>query len=108
MDKRDTPFIGALVILVILTAVGIFTLPSGVKKPVENGNWPPQAADAPPAPAPSPGPEVDVSAKYFQERLIVLGVEDIGQPIEGFDAELLTAAFPGSRPSSPATAPLSF
>ena len=32
---------------------------------------------------------------YFEERLTTLGVEDIGQPIEGFDAHLLTSAFPG-------------
>lgn len=32
---------------------------------------------------------------YFAERLTTLGVEDIGQPIEGFDANLLIRAFPG-------------
>ena len=30
--------------------------------------------------------------------MIALGVEDIGQPIEGFDATLLTMAFPGLIP----------
>lgn len=37
-------------------------------------------------------------ASYFQERMITLGVEDIGQPIEGFDAQLLMLAFPGLVP----------
>ena len=32
---------------------------------------------------------------YFEERLTTLGVEDIGQPIEGFDSGLLIMAFPG-------------
>jgi len=36
---------------------------------------------------------------YFSERLVALGVEDIGQPIEGFDANLLMLAFPGILPS---------
>jgi len=35
---------------------------------------------------------------YFEERLITLGIEDIGMPIEGFDANLLMAAFPGIMP----------
>lgn len=94
MDKRDTPFIGALVALVILTVVGAFTLPTGVRKSVENGNQPPSAANEP-APTPPPEPTIDESAKYFQERLVALGVEDVGQPIEGFDPELLIIAFPG-------------
>lgn len=34
-------------------------------------------------------------ASYFEERMNTLGVEDIGQPIEGFDANLLMMAFPG-------------
>lgn len=40
-------------------------------------------------------PPNNVYAEYFEERLIALGVEDIGQPIEGFDASLLIIAFPG-------------
>lgn len=40
-------------------------------------------------------PVVDPQAAYFQEQIIVRGVADIGQPIEGFDAGLLEAAFPG-------------
>jgi hypothetical protein len=33
--------------------------------------------------------------EYFEQRITTLGVEDIGQPIEGFDANLLILAFPG-------------
>jgi hypothetical protein len=43
--------------------------------------------------------EVTPESKYFQERLVTLGVQDIGQPIEGFDAPLLIMAFPGLVPS---------
>lgn len=35
---------------------------------------------------------------YFEERMTTLGVADIGQPIEGFDAHLLIRAFPGLIP----------
>lgn len=38
-------------------------------------------------------------AEYLQERIITLAIEDIGMPIEGFDAELVMAAFPGFLPS---------
>lgn len=34
-------------------------------------------------------------AKYFQEQMIDLGIADIGLPIEGFDDQLLSMAFPG-------------
>lgn len=40
-----------------------------------------------------------VAAEYFQERMITLGIEDIGRPIEGFDANLLIMAYPGLLPS---------
>ena len=33
-------------------------------------------------------------APYFAEQLVTLGIEDVGQPIEGFDADLLSAAYP--------------
>lgn len=36
---------------------------------------------------------------YFAERIATLGVKDIGQPIEGFDAQLIMTAFPGFLPS---------
>lgn len=39
--------------------------------------------------------ETTALGTYFQNRLIALGVADIGQPIEGFDADLLIMAFPG-------------
>lgn len=32
---------------------------------------------------------------YFQQKMLVFGAQDIGQPIEGFDANLLIKAFPG-------------
>jgi len=32
---------------------------------------------------------------YFEQQIITLGVRDIGQPIEGFDADLVRLAFPG-------------
>lgn len=38
---------------------------------------------------------VTTHAAYFEERMITLGIEDIGQPIEGFDANLLIMAYPG-------------
>jgi len=34
-------------------------------------------------------------SQYFQEKLVTLAVEDIGQPIEGFDANLLIMAYGG-------------
>lgn len=40
-------------------------------------------------------PVTDQFAEYFEERLITLGIEDIGRPIEGFDADILLRAFPG-------------
>ncbi len=40
------------------------------------------------------GPQSNM-AEYFQEKMIALGVEKVGQPIEGFDAQLLITAFPG-------------
>ena len=39
----------------------------------------------------------DVNANYFQQQLTERGVADIGQPIEGFNANLLMAAFPGFK-----------
>ncbi len=41
------------------------------------------------------GGEVSGLAKYFQEQMITLSIADIGQPIEGFDNNLLIMAFPG-------------
>lgn len=38
-------------------------------------------------------------SSYFMDRMITLGVEDVGQPIEGFDNNLLTMAFPGLVPA---------
>ncbi len=38
-------------------------------------------------------------SKYFEERMVALGVEDIGRPIEGFDSELLMMAYPGLKAS---------
>lgn len=38
-------------------------------------------------------------APYFEERLTTLGIEDVGFPIEGFDANLLIIAFPGLVPA---------
>ena len=38
-------------------------------------------------------------AEYFGDRIVALGVADIGQPIEGFDSNLLIAAFPGLVPA---------
>jgi len=37
-------------------------------------------------------------ADYWQNQLITLGIADIGQPIEGFDDQLLIMAFPGLLP----------
>lgn len=44
-------------------------------------------------------PDNSALSEYFRERLTSLGVEDIGQPIEGFDANLLIMAFPGILPA---------
>ena len=38
-------------------------------------------------------------ASHFQDQIINLGVADIGQPIEGFDPNLLIMAFPGIEAS---------
>lgn len=35
------------------------------------------------------------TVKYFEGRIINLAIKDVGQPIEGFDANLLIAAYPG-------------
>lgn len=51
------------------------------------------------APAPELGEsEASELSLYFQERLTTLGVEDIGMPIEGFNAGALRLAFPGLEP----------
>ena len=34
-------------------------------------------------------------ATYFEQQVITLGIKDVGQPIEGFDADLVRLAFPG-------------
>jgi hypothetical protein len=36
--------------------------------------------------------------RYFYDRMVTLGIEDVGHPIEGFDANLLVAAYPGLLP----------
>lgn len=38
---------------------------------------------------------VSPEALYFQDRLITLGIEEVGRPIEGFDSSMLMMAFPG-------------
>ncbi len=64
------------VIIIILAAIGyFFLLPAGERN--------------------TPEPEVSAQEEYFADRLVTLGIEDIGQPIEGFDANLLIIAFPG-------------
>lgn len=37
--------------------------------------------------------------EYFKEHIVTRGITDIGQPIEGFDAETLMLAYPGLTPS---------
>lgn len=39
-----------------------------------------------------------VRAGYFEDRIVSAGVADLGRPIEGFNAFLLTSAFPGLEP----------
>lgn len=41
----------------------------------------------------------DAISEYFQDQMTTLGVTDIGQPIEGFDADLLLSAFGGLKAS---------
>jgi len=48
-----------------------------------------------PVPPVEEEPVVVAQAEYFQEQMFARGVADIGQPIEGFDANLLKVAFPG-------------
>lgn len=43
--------------------------------------------------------EEEPQTAYFEEQLTTRGVADIGQPIEGFDANLLILAFPGLVPT---------
>ena len=38
-------------------------------------------------------------ASYFQERIVALGIKDIGIPIEGFDDQIFISVFPGLVPS---------
>lgn len=45
-----------------------------------------------------PTNESSALAAYFEERMITRGIEDVGQPIEGFDANLLVMAYPGLEP----------
>lgn len=42
--------------------------------------------------------EERVHAAYFADRIVALAIEDVGHPIEGFDAELLLAAYPALIP----------
>lgn len=42
--------------------------------------------------------EPQSAAEYFEERMVTLGIEDVGHPIEGFDANLLMGAYPGLEP----------
>lgn len=37
-------------------------------------------------------------ADYFEEQMTRRAIEDVGQPIEGFDADLLMSAYPGLLP----------
>lgn len=37
----------------------------------------------------------DALSEYFEDKMIEWAVADVGQPIEGFDSDLLTAAYPG-------------
>lgn len=49
---------------------------------------------------PAPSNDVDENlANYFKEELVALAVEDVGQPIEGFDADLLIMAYAGLEKS---------
>ena len=38
-------------------------------------------------------------ANYFRERIVALGIKDIGMPIEGFDDQIFISVFPGLVPS---------
>mgnify|MGYP006908203126 CR=1 FL=1 len=40
----------------------------------------------------------ELFGSYFGDELMLQGIEDIGHPIEGFDADLLMIAFPGLLP----------
>jgi len=44
------------------------------------------------------GPQPALAA-YFEDRMITLGIEDVGHPIEGFDSEMLMMAYPGLQHS---------
>jgi len=73
---KNILYIGALVALIAFGYVLWVTKePMEENKPRQNGT-----------------PEL---ATYFENRMINLGVADIGQPIEGFNANLLILAFPG-------------
>lgn len=68
----------AIVLVVIGAAVVLFKNYSSDDAQVDEGGETPTAL-----------------ISYFQERMVTLGIEDIGHPIEGFDANLLMLAFPG-------------
>jgi hypothetical protein len=44
---------------------------------------------------PEAGGETQTTVQYFREKMIERGIQDIGMPIEGFDANLLIMAYPG-------------
>ena len=77
----------ALVIIMLLAAAAaVFYVGSRYEEP--SVEQPPDEAVATTTPA-----------AYFAERIVARGVADIGQPIEGFDAQLLMLAFPGITPA---------
>jgi hypothetical protein len=100
MNKTLTMVLMVVVVVLIIAGIAYLAMRpaeedvpadgslTGVVLDGDNGNGAPDGGD-------------DVSeptgvVAYFQERMIALGVEEIdGQPIEGFDAQLLMDAFPG-------------
>lgn len=47
----------------------------------------------------APTGEVSPLGNYFETKLVAIGTADIGQPIHGFDANLLISAFPSLVPT---------
>lgn len=81
--NKSLILLGVLVLAIL--GIALFTIPSPQPVTPTNGN----------------GEEVEVPvlSQYFQERIIALAIADIGQPIEGFDNNLIIMAFPGIIPA---------
>ena len=83
-----------VIALLIFTAAGVFYLAS-TYAPTEPTSTLDDGIDTETTPTEVAGAD---SAGYFHNQMVTLGIEDVGRPIEGFDASILMTAFPGLLP----------